>query len=709
MFDRLSGDWLRVLLMAFVGLAPIALKQATAQDLENLENILGAVATSDSGFLPPGQPPGFAPAISFVNRPDVLDLEQSVAQAELILAVRLVDVTDTKIVHGGQNVQITQQFRFEPVRVLKGIFVRETLLMTGQDLGVYRFAEGSDRLERGQLMLVLLGRQGQSYFNCNCNGVPTLGQSIPRLESKDDPLLAAVDVLIAMIHKRDRTERIALLRDGLKTANGRETTPLLLSLGRRALLASQDPGIAEAVLPHLKSSVPAIREVTARTVATLLEAIPAPKSPPEPAEPNRLQIEAAVALAAALTDATPDLAARVALIDALATAGEPAIRRTPAAVAWFNAQAAVATFAESAARLRALGKIGASSAKEEVGRAYEALLLDAPAEIQTAAGRALVRLDASKASELISARLARKDEAGLDVTQEITLLGELPRKFAAPALLKAWNRSLDPQERLAFATACAEVADARLVSAIATLLDPRQWHIRAFAMESLRRINTDEAASALWPHLDEEVDVSRKLRLIAFLGRHGFRDGYAQALEHLSQESLREEAVAAIVAIGEPKAIPELRRIWQTSHDLAWNTAAIRALAQLGQQDIAAKLLEIARTPGDPLADSALIGLGDVGSAESVPVVLSALSSRRDPTVIAAARASARLLPRLDIEGTAIRDRLAALLADSDASAAVRHAAAPRPLTAASATRRLDTNLRPHGPRRQSRGNASPV
>jgi len=51
----------------------------------------------------------------------------------------------------------------------------------------HRFAEGTDRLERGQLMLVLLGRQGQNYVNCN--GARTLGQSIPRLDGKDDLLL----------------------------------------------------------------------------------------------------------------------------------------------------------------------------------------------------------------------------------------------------------------------------------------------------------------------------------------------------------------------------------------------------------------------------------------------------------------------------------------------------------------------------------------
>ena len=126
------------------------------------------------------------PVAPQVNRPDVLELEPAVTQAELILAVRLVDVTETRIVHGGRDVQVTEQYRFEPVRVLKGIFARESLLLTGQDLGIYRFAGGSERLPRGQLMLVILGRQGQNYFNCNL-ACPTLSQSIPRLEGEGRP------------------------------------------------------------------------------------------------------------------------------------------------------------------------------------------------------------------------------------------------------------------------------------------------------------------------------------------------------------------------------------------------------------------------------------------------------------------------------------------------------------------------------------------
>lgn len=600
------------------------------------------------------------------DKQEILDLEPAVAQAELILAVRLVDVTETKIVHGGRNIQITEQYRFEPVRVLKGIFARESLLLTGQDLGIYQFAESSDRLARGQLMLVLLGRQGQNYFNCNCNGVATLAQSIPRLASKEDPLLATVEVLISMTRKRDRTERVTLLRDGLKSSTGRSVAPLLLSMNRRALPASQTAGVGESILQHLNDRSPAVREVAALTLRAIFDAAPTNRSQP--------RAEFVKSLVAALDGAGSAVAARVAMIEAIGSAGELA-HRDDGALARLRVDRPASTLAELAARLRALGRLRAVAQSREVAQVYANMPLDAPADVQEAAGSALGQLDPQAAATMISSRLSKKREALLEVTLEIDLLGRLPAPIAAPELLKAWSRPMGPQESLAFSSACAKVADARLVPAISMLLDPRQWQVRANAIECLCKIDTDEAASALWPHLDEEADLSRKLQLIGFLGRHGFRDGYSQAIEHLSQVALREEAVLALAALREPKAIPELRRIWETSNDLSWNAAAIRALGRLGQKDISPRLLEIARVPGDPLAPSALIGLGDLRAAEALPLVREALDSRSDEMTIAATRASASLLVDSELKAESVRDRLASLLVDANASLPVRQAA----------------------------------
>jgi HEAT repeat protein len=600
-----------------------------------------------------------------VNRPDVLDLEPAVTPAELILAVRLVDVTETKIVHGGRDVQVTEQYRFEPVRVLKGIFARESLLLTGQDLGIYRFAGGSERLPRGQLMLVLLGRQGQNYFNCNL-ACPTLSQSIPRLEGKDDPLLPAVDALIGITRLRDRVARVELLRDAVKKASGRAVSPLLLAIGRRALLAARAPGVTDAILPLLKSTTASTREVAARTLGAMLDA-------------NRTaqgtgRADVAKAIVSALDTAGPDVAARLALIDALAAAGAGA-GRDPAALAWLKNARQPKTLAETTARLRALASLVPADQKADVAAAFEAMPFDSQADLQEAAGAALVKISPDTAGALISSRLAAKHAAGISIEQEIHLLATLPAQLATPELLKAWVRPLSTQEALAFAYACAVVADPRMVSAVSTLLDPRQMQIRYYAVEALRRIDSDEAASALWPHLDEEADLARKLELIAFLGRHGFRDGYSQAIENLSQVNLRDQAVEALGAVADPRAVPELRRIWQTSNDLAWNAAVIRALARLGQADITPRLLELARVPGDPLAPSALVGLGYLGSPEALPIVQEAIGSRSEALVIAATEAAASLLARPELKSEPVRDRLAALLADADASPSVRTAA----------------------------------
>jgi HEAT repeat protein len=598
------------------------------------------------------------------TRQGTLDLEDAITRAELVVVVRLVDMTEAKIVHGGKTEVVTQQFRFEPVRTIKGIFARDALLLTGQDLGIYQFAEGADRLERGQMLLLLLGRQGPGYFNCNT--AESLEQSIPRLRDQTDPLLPAVEALIAVSQKRDRGAKVATLLAALRKAKDRDAVPLLISLRRRAVLAAQAPDSAEIVSRFLSDASPDVREVAATTLGSLLGA--------DYLRQAELRERAVKVLVAALDAAGPDLGLRVAAFDALSAAGEAARSAGPA-LAWLRADRAGATFAEHAARLRAIGRSGLADQREAVAAFLDQLPLDAPAEVQIAAGRALGALDPPEAARRLANRLANKSDAGVGIAPDIALIGELTRDVAAPALLEAFPRVEAHDERLAFATACVKVADARLVPALGGMLDPRHYDVRWQATEALRRIDTDEAASVVWPHLSQEVDLLRKLQLAEFLGRHGFRGGYPYAIEHMSSAQLQDAAVEALAAIREPKAVPELRKIWESSNDPGWNAAAIRALGRLGQADIAPRLLELARDRRNPLAAPALIALGDLEEAKALPIVLDALGSRSDEVVVAAARAARKLLAAPEARSDEVRDRLAALVADADASQAVRAAA----------------------------------
>src|SRR5262249_8893777 len=90
-----------------------------------------------------------------------LDLEQAV-HADLILVARVAARGASKIVSGGEAERSLQQCNFEPVRTLKGVFTRDQLLLTNEDLGYF---DDRTRLERGQLRLLFLGRDGQGYHN----------------------------------------------------------------------------------------------------------------------------------------------------------------------------------------------------------------------------------------------------------------------------------------------------------------------------------------------------------------------------------------------------------------------------------------------------------------------------------------------------------------------------------------------------------------
>jgi hypothetical protein len=115
-----------------------------------------------------------------------LDLEPA-AHADLILVARVAEVGEQKTVHGGKAERSTAQITFTPVKTLKGLFTRDALLLTTDDLGV---SDEPLTLEKGQTRLLLLGRSGIGYANANRR--PTLDQSVPPLKDENDPFLESV-------------------------------------------------------------------------------------------------------------------------------------------------------------------------------------------------------------------------------------------------------------------------------------------------------------------------------------------------------------------------------------------------------------------------------------------------------------------------------------------------------------------------------------
>ncbi len=591
-----------------------------------------------------------------------LDLESALADSGLVLVGRVTDVSETKVGVGGKGERSLLQYKFEPVSVLKGIFSRESLLLTSDDLGTQHFNDAAP-IQRGELRLLVLGRSFAGY--AMRREAPSLDQAMPPLRDANDELLATVKVLLAVNHSSDRAKKVALLLDGLRKQKGAPVIPLLVAVERRSLLAAQTSGAVGSIAPHLSDPSPAVREQAAKTLCFLLKA--------DYLDQPKFREAAVNELAASIAKPDSSFAPRVAAFEALGAAGPQALENKAV-----KAQLELdppATFAEQGARLHTIGDLKVPGQSGAVLTLLKQVPLDAPPEIQYGAEWAAARLDASEGVKEVTLKIRNKYDAGLSVVTDINLLGDLPGAEAAPALVEAAKLSLNHDERQAFVSACKKVADARLVAPLATMLVPTQQEIWWYAVDALIKIDTDDAARALQPHLLQETNLQRKLEIAEFLGRHGIRDGYPYAIEHMSEPYLREQAISALAAIREPRALGELRKILEMSNDIAWNSAAVRALGVLGASEFVPQFLEMARNTGNPLGPSALIALGDLHETKALDISRSGFASRNPERLTASARAAGNLVALPGIGAGDVRDDLATLLVDSSAWQAARFAA----------------------------------
>src|SRR5689334_14002071 len=62
-------------------------------------------------------------------------LEPGIGQAHLVMVARVASISRLTVVEGAKTDVALREYRFQPVRVLKGIFQRDQLSMTASDLG----------------------------------------------------------------------------------------------------------------------------------------------------------------------------------------------------------------------------------------------------------------------------------------------------------------------------------------------------------------------------------------------------------------------------------------------------------------------------------------------------------------------------------------------------------------------------------------------
>ncbi|MEX0936936.1 MAG: HEAT repeat domain-containing protein, partial [Pirellulales bacterium] len=570
------------------------------------------------------------------------DLESSVEKAHLVMVARVVRISQVAVVEGAKTDVALREFRFQPVQTLKGIFHRDELSMTASDLGISSGdAAQAPPLTEGEFRLLILTQQS-GFGSLGPGGTPTYGcvtaapgantfdERVPLVSGPDDPLIGVIETLIRVADSRSRRARAELLVDRLSDLDGLAAVPLLSSLYKRADWAAIDARAYTAVARLAADSRTPVRMAALRVLCDMLASGITPEDPP-PAEtiagPLREILESEEAIAsvrlAALTTlghfltCNPDLNwPRDLLVEQLNTAK---------------------TYAERAAALTALSYIDDPRVDSAVLDALRQLPLDESPAREAVYIQAALRVDSEAAEEVLVTRLEQSIAARQSLTAEIEPLGRMRSKASLPLLLDAANQySLATADRQQLPQALGRLGDDRAVPALIRLFDDDNNVTKENALAALEAIDSTLAAREVRPLVRSEAGLTYKLRLSRLVARHGYRDGYSLATEHLADNDQTAPAALVLIALDDPRMSDDLTAILTAQPDSRWRAAALTGLAALGDDDAVHQLREILAEDRHPLAAEAAEAAGLTTESELLIPLADLVDSRNQKIATAA-------------------------------------------------------------------------
>jgi hypothetical protein len=566
------------------------------------------------------------------------DLEPGVAQAHLVMVARVASISRLTVVEGAKTDVAIREYRFEPIRRLKGIFQRDQLSMTAADLGCP--AEDpvlACPLKEGEFRLLILAQQQGKHAGCvsAAPGAMTTAERVPLLTGPDDRLVAAIETLIRVADSRSRRERATLLVQRLEEVKGLAAVPLLSSLRLRADWAATDERALPSLTRLAREPATAVRMAALEVLRDILASRVMPQ--------DQRQMEgAADTLRRVLEAREPITRVRLTALEALGH-----LLALKADVAWARelliAQLTTAqTHAERAAAATALARIAHPQALAAVMEALARLPLDEPPARVSTYGRAAVRLDAPGAERVLLERLDRSIHARQSFQAEVELLGQMRSKKSLPFLLAAASQStLAAVDRHAIARALGRLGDDRAVPVLTGWLRGDDYQLKAFALAALENLDSQVAAREARPLLKSEPHLAYKLRLARLLARHELADGYALATEHLADVSHTAEAALVLAALDDARTSKDLSAIVAARPDRRWHAAALAGLAATGDATARRQLLDILADDRHPLAADAAEAAGLAGDADLLRP-LPTLAQSRDKHIAMAALVALR-------------------------------------------------------------------
>lgn len=553
------------------------------------------------------------------------NLEPGVGQAHLVMVARVVGVSQVTVVEGAKTDVALREYRFQPIRRLKGLFQRDQLSMTGADLALPATeATSPSLLKEGEYRLLILVQQSGNTFGCvsAAPGATTFAERVPLLTGPDDPLVGVVETLIQVADSRSRKERAALLVKRLEGTDGPAAVPLLTSLRPRADWAAADGRVLSSLARLIRSRFPAVRGGALEVLRDVL----AGRNLPD--ESKQLDGPAA-AVREVLESGEPATHARVAALDALghllALKAE-----VPRAGEFLAAQLTAAkTHAERTAAVTALSRVAQPRAAAAVLDALDKLPLDEHAARESAYARAALRADAAGAERVLLARLDRSMRARESLDAEVEALGRVRSQASSSLLLAAAGRPASPHgDRARVAWALGRLGDDRAVPVLVGWLRGEDYQLKDAALAALEAIDSKTAAREVRPLLKTEPQLPYKLRIARLLARHELPDGYALATEHLADAAHTPQAALVLAALGDARTAKDLSAIVAARPDRRWHAAALTGLAATGDAAAKTQLLAILADDRHPLAADAAAAAGLAGDPDLLAPLATLVRSR---------------------------------------------------------------------------------
>src|SRR5438046_9382915 len=119
------------------------------------------------------------------------NLEPGVAQAHLVMVARVASISRLTVVEGAKTDVALREYRFQPIRRLKGIFQRDQLSMTAADLGCPPDDPAlACPLKEGEFRLLILAQQQGRTWGCvsAAPGATPSSERVPLLTGPAAPL-----------------------------------------------------------------------------------------------------------------------------------------------------------------------------------------------------------------------------------------------------------------------------------------------------------------------------------------------------------------------------------------------------------------------------------------------------------------------------------------------------------------------------------------